>query len=429
MRFVRSSLAAALVLVGAAACSSTPSPEEHASSKASAFQSRWQVDASVAKFRAIDGSLVYVLGTDGKLWRENGNSANRTMVDANVQSFQPMGANIVYVLGTDGNLWRENGDYTNRTWVDGNVLTFDPLKDLSTVYVLGTDRKLWRENGSMYNRVQVDANVLAFQAFDATTVYVLGTDNNLWNETGSLYTRYQVDGNVRSFQIIDKYSAFVLGTDDNLWNEHYSFESRYRVDANVAAFAALDQSQVLVEGTDGNLWREGFTNENRDLVDGSVKAFQAVNGGALAFVLGTDGKLWAEALGTPQCTYLFGPGANSCLNGTDGYVVAWAALMNGGCLPTIPAQTGIWIENGSNQCSSVLPAPCCTYVWSGYQGALQDPSVLCTQATTALSAIAGCGTVGIDCPPDNPHCRFKGVQGCDTCDPFPPTTTPDPDPQ
>jgi hypothetical protein len=36
------------------------------------------------RFQALDSTTVYVLGSDGKLWREIGNYTNRTLVDANV---------------------------------------------------------------------------------------------------------------------------------------------------------------------------------------------------------------------------------------------------------------------------------------------------------------------------------------------------------
>jgi hypothetical protein len=41
-------------------------------------------------FQALDATTDYVLGSDGKLWRETGNMSNRSQVDANVLQFQAL---------------------------------------------------------------------------------------------------------------------------------------------------------------------------------------------------------------------------------------------------------------------------------------------------------------------------------------------------
>jgi hypothetical protein len=45
------------------------------------------VDGNVAAFEAKNFSIVYVLDSDGRLWRERGNHTNREPVDENVQEF------------------------------------------------------------------------------------------------------------------------------------------------------------------------------------------------------------------------------------------------------------------------------------------------------------------------------------------------------
>jgi hypothetical protein len=143
--------------------------------------------------KALDAHTVYVLGTDGDLWRELGTWNNarqpRDHVDGSVQVFQPLNADIAYVLGADGKLWRECGAWDNaqqpRQNVDGQVRAFQAL-DASMVYVLGNDGKLWREfgtwNNAMQPRIQVDGSVRSFQALDVDMVYVLGNNGNLWRE-------------------------------------------------------------------------------------------------------------------------------------------------------------------------------------------------------------------------------------------------------
>jgi hypothetical protein len=255
-----------------------------------------QVDGSVRAFRALDANTVYVLGTDGNLWREfdtwNNPLKPRNQVDRNVNTFQALDANTVFVLGTDGSLWREFGTWNNtrrpRNYVDGSVQAFQAL-DISIAYVLGTDGNLWREFGAWDNsqqpRQNVDGHVRAFQAIDASMAYVLGNDGKLWREFGTwnnvLQPRQNVDASVSAFQALDANTVYVLGNNGNLWREFGTWNNakrpRVQVDGNVKAFQALDATTVYVLGTDGNLWREQGTMQTRTQVASNVLAFQAVD--------------------------------------------------------------------------------------------------------------------------------------------------------
>jgi hypothetical protein len=255
-----------------------------------------QVDGSVRSFRALDASTVYVLGSDGNLWREfdtwNNALQPRNHVDGNVNAFQALDAHTVYVLGTDGNLWREFGTWNDarhpREHVDGNVQAFQAL-NADIAYVLGADGKLWREFGAWDNAQQprhnVDGHVRAFQALDASVVYVLGNDGRLWREFGAwnnaMQPRIQVDGSVRSFQALDVDMVYVLGNNGNLWREFGTWNNaqhpRVQVDGNVQAFQALDANTVYVLGTDGNLWREQGSMHTRTRVASNALGFQAVD--------------------------------------------------------------------------------------------------------------------------------------------------------
>jgi hypothetical protein len=255
-----------------------------------------RVDGTVRAFRGFDASIVYVLGTDGKLWREFETWDNalkpRKNVDNNVTAFQALDANIVFVLGTDGTLWRVFGTWNNtrrsRNYVDGSVQAFQAL-DINITYVLGSDGKLWREFGAWDNTQQprqyVDAHVRAFQAIDPSITYVLGDNGNLWREFGTwnniLQPRVRVDGNVQAFQALDANIVYVLGDNGNLWREFESWNNaqrpRVQVDSAVKAFQALDGDIVYALGTDGNLWREQGTNATRTKVASNVLAFHAVD--------------------------------------------------------------------------------------------------------------------------------------------------------
>jgi hypothetical protein len=297
--FLRSRARLLPLLLATAACS-VPTAEtaaEKTGAAESAYSNRTLVDGSVARSKALplNPNIVYVLGTDGNLWRENGSSSDRTLVDGNVKDFQPIDGTTVYVLSNDTTLWREVGSTANRSAVDYGVTSFQALGDAYTVYALGGDGNLWREFGSYQSRQQVDGNVTAFQALDETTVYVQGSDAKLWRETVTMSNRTQVDANVTSFKAIDATTVYVLGSDGILWNESGSSSSRFQVDASVQSFVPVDGVVVYVEGTDGNLWREVQDSRFRDPVDGSVSAFQPI-GNQLVYVLGGNGNLWRETM-------------------------------------------------------------------------------------------------------------------------------------
>ena len=71
------------------------------------------MDHDVQAFQAMDGHLVYVLGRDGRLWRDAGNRDQAELVDGELQvsagraAFQAIDAQRVYVLSNALRLWAE----------------------------------------------------------------------------------------------------------------------------------------------------------------------------------------------------------------------------------------------------------------------------------------------------------------------------------
>jgi hypothetical protein len=247
-------------------------------------------------FQAVDDSTVYVLGSNGTLWREHGNMNTRDWVDGNVLAFQAIDATNVDVLGSDGNLWHENGSANNRWLIDRNVLRFQDLGN-GAEYVLDGDANLWRESGG--GRALVDSNVRSFHARVGSPdiIYVLGSDGKLWREYGNFNTRNFVDANVLAFQDVwwSTTEVDVLGTDGNLWKEFGSATQRRWIDGFVRCFQDVGggQHQIFVLATNGNLWSEFGDMHVRNLVDQNATAFEAF--GAYVYVLGADGKLWRES--------------------------------------------------------------------------------------------------------------------------------------
>ena len=92
-----------------------------------------KVDGNVQQFKAWASGDIYVVGTNGNLWRETEivqhgkGSMTRNQVDGNVSYYSPWGwdssSSIVWVVSSaDGNVWREVGNYHNRSLL-GNILT------------------------------------------------------------------------------------------------------------------------------------------------------------------------------------------------------------------------------------------------------------------------------------------------------------------
>jgi hypothetical protein len=184
-----------------------------------------RIDGTVAAFNAINAALIYVLGTDHRLWRELGDAGKRTEVDRSVKDFQAVDGSVVYVLGADGQLWREVGNAQSRAFVAKQVVAFQYLPvGNDTTYVQTADGVLWRKKGND-EPVRVDQEVAAFEAIDAQLVYVLGNDGRLWRETGGRDQAVLVDRDVlvgagkAAFQAPDPAHVYLLGSDHKLWAE------------------------------------------------------------------------------------------------------------------------------------------------------------------------------------------------------------------
>jgi hypothetical protein len=207
--------------------------------------------------------------------------ASRSQIDGNVRSFQALDQQHAFVLGSDGRLWAENGPWgsvpPSRSPVDANVVAFQAL-DGQHAYVLGTDARLWDEKGPWGSvppsRSPVDAGVHAFQALDNQHAYVLGTDGSLWAENGPWGSvppsRSLIDTGVKGVKGLSTLDGhryvFFVRTDLTLWcaeEPSHAGAAPAAVDGNVVAFQPVDapasagaDALVDVLGTDGKLWQE-----------------------------------------------------------------------------------------------------------------------------------------------------------------------------
>jgi hypothetical protein len=225
----------------------------------------------------------YVLGTDHNLWREHNdeptdwNVKNRVWIDRDVAQFQAMFCtNVVYVLDTDGSLWREPRLQRGPKPIDQNVAQFQVV-DNNTAYALHTDGSLWSEytdNRPYPPPFPVDDRVVQFQGINSNLVYVLEAGGKLWHVGDALYL---VDQNVLDFQVDTHGNVYVLYTDRNLYRKYTNGKRPDWVDGNVLAFQALDETYVYVLGTDGKLWRERGNMNNRDSVAQGVLGFQVLD--------------------------------------------------------------------------------------------------------------------------------------------------------
>ena len=172
---------------------------------------------------------IYVLGTDKRLSRLHADGKTRDIVDENVSTFQAVDLTTVFVLGTDGALWRETRDMHDRVKIGRPVAAFEYLADGDTTYVLTPGHVLWRESGTETSR-QVDHDVAAFHGVDANLVYVLAADARLWQEPGDRSQAVLVDGDLAvkvgaaAFQFAGKgnvegQQTYVLDRGRGLWAE------------------------------------------------------------------------------------------------------------------------------------------------------------------------------------------------------------------
>jgi hypothetical protein len=114
------------------------------------MQSRTLVAAKIMAFQYVpDGDTVYVQTADALLWRKSGDKAE--MVDRSVAAFRAVDLHLAYVLGKDGRLWRELGGRDRAVLVDRDVLATSGAAaiqavDPAHIYLLGSDHKLWAES-------------------------------------------------------------------------------------------------------------------------------------------------------------------------------------------------------------------------------------------------------------------------------------------
>jgi hypothetical protein len=113
-------------------------------------RSRTLVAKDIVGFQYFpDGDTIYVQTADAVLWRKTGNGKPE-LVDQSVAAFQAMDPQMAFVLGRDGRLWREIDGRSQAMLVDRDVLvtagkTAFHADDPARVFLLGSDHKLWLE--------------------------------------------------------------------------------------------------------------------------------------------------------------------------------------------------------------------------------------------------------------------------------------------
>ncbi len=112
--------------------------------------SRTMVAKDIIAFQYFpDSDTIYVQTADAVLWRKTGNGKPE-QVDQGVAAFQAMDPQMAFVLGKDGRLWREIGSKSQAMLVDRDVLVAAGkaafhAEDPAHIFVLGRDHKLWAE--------------------------------------------------------------------------------------------------------------------------------------------------------------------------------------------------------------------------------------------------------------------------------------------
>jgi hypothetical protein len=163
--------------------------------EAGSASTRTLIDTGVINFHAVGApgptQHAYVLkGVDRELWNES--AASPIEVDLTVTDFRALNESVVYVLGIDFFSWNEHPDLHTRQMTDAVDLDVQGVS-ASLAYALRTDDSLVRIDAAAPTPEAVDSAVADFQAVDATTVYVLDQDGKLWREIGSPPLRELVD--------------------------------------------------------------------------------------------------------------------------------------------------------------------------------------------------------------------------------------------
>jgi hypothetical protein len=118
--------------------------------EAGSAQSRTLVAKEVAAFQYIPSAdTTYVQAADGVLWRQRGKDKPEQL-DHSVAAFQAMDGQVAFVLGRDGRLWRQIGGRDRALLVDRDLLVTAGLAAFQAteprqIFVLGSDHKLWLE--------------------------------------------------------------------------------------------------------------------------------------------------------------------------------------------------------------------------------------------------------------------------------------------
>jgi hypothetical protein len=165
---------------------------------------------------------VYVLKTDGTIWRELNDPQDRRQVDAHIAHFQAVNEGLIFVLDDRGRLWRERPKTAERDKITDNVMLFQAISYTDTFYLWLSNRDLWHDEDGSRGHKWVDGNVWDFQAINDNVVYVLGTDLTLWREPGQMAGRGQVGQNVVEFQGINETLVYVLTEDGRLWRSRHN---------------------------------------------------------------------------------------------------------------------------------------------------------------------------------------------------------------
>jgi hypothetical protein len=461
---IRRSAFVTIPVLFALACSASPGEEESVAATTSAYISKAPIDTNVASFKTVPSvpGLVYVLDRSHNLWREPA-GGSRTLVDSSVAAFKPLDGTVVYVLLTNGVLYRESGSAASRLPVLGGVSSFDvgyAIDGAESAYVIDPQNRMWRVHQGapslvawgmrsvQWVRAEVgdgryhpgdDGSAAICVAEGQPTLLALGTGGNLWHGAedwaAGIGLPDVVDGNVDSFSALTAANILVKGTDQKLWSDFNSYSHRRLIDPNVVSFAPLDSKTVYVTDTNGYLWREQYSSQRRTLIDLNATAFQPVSDTSI-YVLHSDGSLTLDGLAPAACQFHYGSANVHEPDASFGFIEAWGTMTASGTCPSIPGSAGTWVPTapgplpGNDQavppvsCAAMgLPSTCCLYVWSPQNPsypALSDPSVLCNPNDYAVTAMLVPGVPHVDSATTEPcpHPMSPSSPPCPHCDPM-----------
>jgi hypothetical protein len=242
------------------------------------------VDTGVQSF-AVDGAgTLYILHTDGSLYRDQaGSTSYQEYFDWNVQTIAVDGAGSLFALHTDHALYRTPAGTNDQEYFDWNVQTI-AVDGAGSLFASHTDHTLYRTRAGTNNQEYFDWNVQTIAVDDVGALLALHDNGDVYRTLAGSSTTTMLDWNVRSIAVRSDGAVFALRSDNMLLvNGQPSW-------AGIRDFALDGQGRLITLDTLARLDRLTFGTWTWEPMGRDVTKFAVRSDGAI-FALRSDNML------------------------------------------------------------------------------------------------------------------------------------------